>query len=120
MGLSDSLLMKTDTPTETDMNATQFKSAIDTYCEGLVTVAIGCGGAECEHSEGNEDHSCEASFSWVQCDSCGSTLGGDRLPAFGLWRDEAGELCSIAMDVCIDCAMFHANGETPTGDANRD
>ena len=90
-----------------------FLRAIDTYCKGLDTVAVGCLGSECEHADGDPDHYCESSFSWAQCDSCGTDLGGDRMPAYGLWRDESGELCTIAMDVCVDCAVFHANGDEP-------
>ncbi len=91
----------------------QFTQAVDQYCKGLDTVAIGCRGIKCEYAEGDENHSCEASFSSAQCDSCGSTLGGDRLDATGMWRDESGELVTIDMTVCIDCAMYHANGEEP-------
>ena len=69
------------------------------YCQGLETVAIGSG---------------ESSFGWEQCDSCGSTLGGDRFPASGLYRPEDGaDLESIEMTVCVDCVMFHANGDIP-------
>ena len=93
--------------------ATGFERAMRMYCEGLETVAVGCRGAECEYAAGDPEHSCEASFSWRWCDSCGSTLGGDRLPAVGLWRDESNELQGIDMEVCVDCAMYHANGDVP-------
>jgi hypothetical protein len=94
---------------------TDFERDVAMYCQGLETVAVGCPGSKCEYADGDPDHSCEASFSWVQCDSCGSTLGGDRLPAVGLWRDESGALLDIDMEICVDCAMYHANGETPEG-----
>ena len=91
----------------------QFTQSVDTYCKGLDAVAIGCRGIECEYAEGDEDHSCEASFSSVQCDSCGSSLAGDRLEAYGLYTEMNCELQTIKMDVCVDCAMYHANGEEP-------
>ena len=86
--------------------------AIRLYCEGLDTVAVGCRGEQCEYAEGDPDHQCEASFSWGQCDSCGSTLGGDRMPAVGLWKD-GGKWQEIDMSICVDCVMYHANGEAP-------
>ena len=89
-----------------------FEQSVQHYCKGLDAVSIGCLGAECEYSDGNEDHQCETSFSWGQCDSCGSTLGGDRSEAYGMWRDGA-EFNTIKMSVCIDCMMYHANGELP-------
>jgi len=93
-------------------NASDFERAVDTYCRGLECVNIGCLGSECEYADGDEDHQCEPSFSWSQCDSCGSSLGGDRHTAYGLYR-EGKKLHTIEMSVCTDCAMFHANGELP-------
>ena len=90
-----------------------FMAAIDTYCKGLDWVSVGCRGKQCEYADGAPDHSCEASFSWVQCDSCGSSLGGDRLPATGGWTAKDGTIETIDLDICVDCAMFHANGDTP-------
>ncbi len=92
--------------------STALEQAIRFYCKGLDTVAVGCLGEECEHAEGNPEHSCETYFSWGQCDSCGSTLGGDRSEAHGSWRDN-GEYVSIEMSICVDCMMFHANGDLP-------
>ena len=126
-----------------------FRRAVNIYCDGLESVAVGCLGVKCEHArtadcpdcmaianggeygkgytadgddcptcEGtgyvaDEDHQCEASFSWSQCDSCGSTLGGDRETAYGIWRNEKGEIVTIQMSICVDCTMYHANGELP-------
>jgi len=90
-----------------------FRRAVDIYCDGLDTVAIGCRGERCEYAEGDPNHRCEAGFSRSQCDSCGSTLGGDRLAAVGLYHDDGGQLVDIDMEVCVDCAMYHANGELP-------
>lgn len=57
----------------------------------------------------------EGSFSWSQCDSCGSTLGGNRYAAHGFVPDESdlptGEV--VHLDICEDCLCFHANGDIP-------
>ncbi len=59
----------------------------------------------------DEEHSCETSFSKGQCDSCGSTLAGDRSEAWGIPLDDREE--HFEMEICVDCMMFHANGEEP-------
>lgn len=92
---------------------TQFTDQVAIYCKGLDTIAIGCLGIECEHADGDEEHRCEPSFSSVQCDSCGSSLAGDRETAYGMWTEMNGELMTIEMDVCVDCVMYHANGDEP-------
>lgn len=89
-----------------------FTRAVRLYCEGLDTVAVGCRGLKCEYAEGDPEHTCEAGFSWSQCDSCGSSLGGNREPAVGLWKDAEG-WHDVDMSICVDCAMYHANGELP-------
>lgn len=51
----------------------------------------------------------EGSFSWSECDTCGSTLGGNRYDAHGLpLRAEP-----IHLDICVDCLMYFANGDVP-------
>ena len=57
----------------------------------------------------------EGSFSWAPCDSCGTTLGGDRHAAHA-WQqatadNRLGDLCHV--DICTDCLLFHANGDQP-------
>lgn len=54
-------------------------------------------------------------FQCVACDSCGTSLSGERYHATQIktdsnlpW-DERVVLCRI----CEDCLMFHANGEEP-------
>ena len=89
-----------------------FQMAVNMYCDGLDAVSIGCKGSECEYADDDENHQCETSFSWSQCDSCGSTLGGDRFESYGMWTED-GEFQTVKMDVCVDCAMYHANGELP-------
>ena len=41
----------------------------------------------------------EGEFSWSACDSCGSTLGGDRYAAHFI--DPDGNVCHE--NICIDC-----------------
>ena len=89
-----------------------FRMAVRMYCEGLDCISVGCLGEHCKYAEGDSEHFCKESFSWQQCDSCGSTLGGDRSTAYGLWKD-GDQFCSIEMSICVDCVMFHANGDEP-------
>ena len=50
----------------------------------------------------------EGGFSWRACDSCGSTLGGDRYAAHAI--DDEG---ITHISICVDCLCFHANGDIP-------
>ena len=90
-----------------------FTRAVATYCKGLDPISPGCRGAECEHAGGDPDHQCEEYFSRAQCDSCGSTLGGNRMPATAVYTDSDGQLQVIDLEICVDCVMYHANGELP-------
>lgn len=57
---------------------------------------------------GNGSLFSEPSFSWSDCDVCGSVLGGDR----DVWHYVADDRSFIHCDsVCNDCAMYIANGE---------
>ena len=92
---------------------TEFDKAVAHYCKGY-TVAPGCHGVECEHANGDTEHYCESSFSWSQCDSCGTTLGGDRSPASMIPHDfKAGDDTIIDVSICVDCVLAWANGDTP-------
>jgi len=56
----------------------------------------------------------ELGFSWSACDSCGSTLGGDRytLSYVGPYNDKTG--CDIIeLASCVDRLMYCANGYVP-------
>lgn len=60
----------------------------------------------------------EGSFSWSDCDACGTSMGGDRYPAHWIYRRSAeGTLPareSIEHEmVCQDCLLFSANGDLP-------
>jgi hypothetical protein len=89
----------------------KFTEAVELYCRNI-NVSVGCKGEHCEYADGNPDHQCEPFFSSTQCDSCGSVMAGDRFPATGWWHAD-GQFEEIEMSICIDCAMFHANGEEP-------
>ena len=95
---------------------TGFAASVAHYCEGYI-VAPGCRGETCEHSEGDPDHRCEAGFSSAQCDSCGSTFGGDREPGSMLPIDKRGafDYSREAIDcvLCVDCVLYWANGDEP-------
>lgn len=99
-------------------------------CEGSGSVWVGfhasppspcvkCKGTgKLEVLDGEVDIANEAHFSWSQCDSCGSRLGGDRHPAHGvISASMAGAQEPDAnvthFDICTDCVMYHANGDEP-------
>ena len=97
-----------------------FLNAVRRECEGL-TVAPGAapGCTEClecgdpdEPGDDWYDLANEPHFSRTSCDSCGSRLGGDRYPAHGVPSATA-DAPVVHMDVCVDCLMFHANGDEP-------
>lgn len=108
----------------------EFTDAIGHYCDGL-HVATGAAAScqECRDSFGCDDDASddeaqeylysvdEGSFSWTQCDSCGTTLGGDRHAAHGWPTEPALDLDAINtlyhLSICTDCLLFHANGDEP-------
>lgn len=59
----------------------------------------------------------EGHFSRAACESCGSTLGGNRYAAHGfVWvrTPRHGRMEELVhFDICVDCLMYHANGEVP-------
>jgi|TARA_R100000093_G_C1890247_1_gene56737 hypothetical protein len=68
--------------------------------------------------EHGEDYQDEGSFSWQECDSCGSTLGGDRHEATAIHKKAFGSTPTMTnaiheISICTDCLMFHANGDEP-------
>ena len=84
----------------------------------VASACKGCDTCELPDDATDEDYEMarEASFSWSSCDSCGSSLGGDRHPAHGVIADteteaRGGELTHFS--VCVDCVMYHANGDVP-------
>lgn len=51
----------------------------------------------------------EGGFSWHSCDTCGSSLGGNRYTGHGFTED--GDLVHLSM--CADCLVYFANGDVP-------
>lgn len=93
----------------------KFTNAVERNLEGLSHVAPGCKGPECEYADGDDNHQCESHFSWSPCDSCGSTLGGDRQTAYAFTIDDDGHIGDdpVKLSICVDCVMYHANGDEP-------
>jgi len=59
----------------------------------------------------------DGSFSRYPCDSCGSTLGGNRHHAHAILASSFGKPTKPGdithIEVCSDCLMYHANGDLP-------
>ena len=91
-----------------------YTDALDVHLEGLTAVSSGAcpGCVACGEPDTDDemDIANEGHFSWRSCDSCGSTLGGDRYAAHGI-DDDDGE--NVHLDICVDCLMFLANGDEP-------
>lgn len=96
-----------------------FIKAVERNLRGLEPVAAGpspgCGDClPCDHpddpSDDWRDLASEPSFSRSRCDGCGSTFAGSRYPAHGYMQDR-GEW--LHLDVCTDCYLYLANGDTP-------
>lgn len=85
----------------------EFIKAVEIQLEGVEAFSVGACPDGCATCEDNP-HADQGSFSWQHCESCYSSLGGDRYPAHGLIDGEIEHF-----DVCGDCLMFHANGEAP-------
>lgn len=60
-----------------------------------------------EPTEHDRDLAEEPSFSWSECDACGSTLGGNRHPAHG--RDSNGDI--LHLSICEDCLYYLNYGQ---------
>lgn len=60
-------------------------------------------------SDDGETLPTEPYFSWSPCDTCGSTLGGNREDSHGIYD---GALIHLAC--CTDCVVYIANSELPT------
>lgn len=73
---------------------------------------------QCPQCEDSDPENSEGSFSWQDCDTCNSGLGGDRHAAHGLinYKKHERRKHLIHLDVCTDCLFFIANGDLPDGD----
>ena len=102
-----------------------FPDSIEHYTKGIQHLSSGpcpgcdeCGLADVSDMDSPEyQGASESSFSWSQCDGCGSRLGGDRFYAHGIIVDKpTDDMRSrdiIHLDVCMDCYLFFANGDEP-------
>lgn len=77
---------------------------------------------ECTNGDEIDEDDCEAldegHFSWQECDSCGSRLGGDRFNAHAIHHEAFGPNAKqpdnmYHIEICVDCLVFHANGDEP-------
>ena len=99
---------------QTTPQAQAFLRAVERNLEGLEAFSVGaCPGCEAcglseDPTEDERDLADEAHFSWSACESCGSSLGGNRHAAHYL---DEGEIQHLS--VCVDCLHFHANGDLP-------
>ena len=102
----------------------EFTKSVEHYCEGYhVAVGASASCAECRQDYGIDDDVTqdeaqeqmidEGAFSCAQCDSCGSILGGDRYAAHGIPQDYKAGGDTYHLSICVDCLMFHANGDEP-------
>ncbi len=92
---------------------TPYEAAFERETKGIKHLSPGhCEGCgECPEEQG-ESIGDEGSFSHSSCDTCGSTLGGMRYAAHGMIDlDGVSILCHF--DICTDCMLFMANGDTP-------
>jgi len=85
--------------------------------EGITCISSGTaleGCSECYQGYEFEEgwFTTEPYFSWSSCDTCGSTLGGNREDAHGYLNDNT----LIHLSICVDCAVYIANCELPEGD----
>lgn len=122
----------------------EFTDAVERELEGLTFVSpgsiAGCDGCWDEFTDQDDDNvrelAEEPSFSWTECDGCGSRLGGDRHPAHGVIEPEdkpqritarmnngatradaqyaeSERDTLLHLEICVDCLMYLANGDEP-------
>ena len=108
----------------------KFTDAIERELEGLVRCNPGpasccpecvdqfgfCCAASMREAEEDSRVVDEGGFSSSSCDSCGSSLGGDRYVAHAFEDDGDGNPVTdsvVHLSICTDCLLFHANGDEP-------
>lgn len=97
----------------TKQQYSKYEAAVDHNLKGLHAISTGacpscpdCGlGEDC--SDHDRELAEESSFSWSECESCGSTLGGNRHPAHAL--DKENRLYHLM--VCEDCLYYLNYGQ---------
>ena len=86
----------------------KFEKAFDKNTYGMMYLSVGT----CDKCEECKDSTDEGHFSWQPCDTCGSSLGGDRFAAHYVDPTDV-ERYPCHIEVCVDCLQYIANGEEP-------
>lgn len=90
----------------------KYQEAIERNLKGIEHVSTGAcpGCSECDLpkdcTEEERELAEESHFSWYRCQSCGSTLGGDRHPAHGVIKLVGSPDLIFHFEVCSDCLYF--------------
>lgn len=74
-----------------------------------------------EKDEHDRELADEPQYGTSSCDSCGTSVAGNRHYAHGKIaesEDEAHEKPTTHFSICEDCLLFHANGQEPKGWTN--
>ena len=86
---------------------------VECFSVGAMCGCSDCGLEDCDDMNNPDfDGAGDDEFSWSSCDSCGSNLGGSRHAAHGCIDSNVQHF-----SVCVDCIMYHANGDLPEGDS---
>lgn len=92
---------------------TDFVTRFNECTSGISHISSGSALERCSECSRHLDYEdgvayTEPYFSWSHCDTCDSTLGGNREDGHGFYDDT---LIHLAM--CSDCVAFVANGTLP-------
>ena len=80
----------------------EYQGRVETNLDGLDCVSTGIS-PDCQDCPETD----EPFFAWRPCDSCDSSLGGDRYCAHG--RNKDGQV--IHFDICADCMYYFNYGQ---------
>ena len=96
------------------MNSKTYLERVELYTEGMyVLIGTTHDCPDCEHFDENGD----IAFSNSHCDGCGSRLPGSRHAAHLVHKGRPITSENIVhAEICVDCLMFHANGDLPEGE----
>lgn len=87
---------------------------IEAFSPGVCHACETCNPDSLDEDTFNETVTEEGSFSWSECDSCDTNLGGDRYAAHGMVDDPGNPLRHF--EICADCVAYHVNGDIPESD----
>ena len=86
----------------------KFEKAFNANTDGMMHLSVGT----CDKCDECKNEIDEGHFSWTSCDTCGSSLGGDRFAAHYIDPTDC-ERQLNHIEVCVDCLQYIANGELP-------